>query len=341
LDELKAAVRDPDSELTGLYRDYADEHELDRLIQLYLSSVVSRMNLGQPKSAAALMERTQRPQPITVGNRDPFEGMRALERGISSFLEDKACLTLKAVGIQTSRDNPNAIVTIEIRNEGRGPAMDIRCAIDTGDGFNPLSDFIKHAPLASIKDDLNARAEWKFGFPKPTLGSDGDALPGQYRSVRLRLEFRDLIGTDTATFTLLFRNNKNRSDWNVEEDGAEAEIAGGCRQTRPRTYEREDWPKNLTSDEHAALRELLRRLQARPDYYLPSLRLLPAGDDKYPMNLEQRSNATNSPGHRMIQLDRDITSLLVSQGFIEPMANDQYAINESLVRAYGLLNSGG
>ena len=321
IDFMKMA-KSEDGKFSGLIHGFNSDDQLIEGLMRFLSWAVECLENRRKADQVAVKSESQQMGsfpvehlPGRVAHISRFgEQQKALDESINSYLERKACLTIQVSGAQYSRDNQIARVTIRIRNEGTAPALDIRCAVNQGQGFTPLSPVISQVPLPSIGTDHRAYTEWSFGIPKPVLGSDGEGLPRQQKIVRCKVVFRDAVGEDAAIYTLVFRNTKDRNSWEVEEDQVEAQITGGCRSTRPRLGDRRTWPSELTDEEHLAVRELLRRLHYRRDFYLPEFVALPQGDNKYPLTLTCQQGVENPPHDEALYLDRDVLGILARQG---------------------------
>jgi len=68
--------------------------------------------------------------------------------------------------------------------------------------------------------------------PQPLRDESNTPIPGQEKTVRLRVTFRDgLKKRDEATFTILLRNNPNM--WTPREDEQAAQVSAICQFVRP------------------------------------------------------------------------------------------------------------
>lgn len=321
----------------GLVWGYDSVPQLRGLLDAHLDRTLRELHSSAQSSIAVDEARLDRLEAMvrsanTAVAVDRLGGESPLDKHfIREDMDRKACIAIAHIGPIRG----NGQITVQLRNEGKHPAWDAKVSVDTGDGF-------PHEPTRPTFDEI---APWPasggrpfsftFTVGRPEVDNTGEAIVGQERIVRLRVTFRDgLASRDEAFFVLLLRNR--RGEWDVAEDENRAVLSPLCRHLRPEPPP-DSRPRYLGEKDHGLLTNLLRRPVDHPKNFLPVLRVHPIGDGEHLYEVLLATGAT-APANEIVNPPhgRDLTPNLIQQGFLHPEGSEQFAIDDSLFRAYGL-----
>jgi hypothetical protein len=336
LQEFEQEVRDPQGEFRGPAKEFRTELQLRTAVSRFLTDTVRRLagdGSSRPKEDDRIgrVEEIVRDAKVATAANRLAGGSPLDEHFIREDMSRKACISIASVGPIKGTGE----VTVNLWNEGQFPARNVAVAFDTGKGFPTELPKPRYAQIdpARAGDNLR-RFTASFKVPPPELDPSGNPIPGQERTIHMKVWFRDgLDRPDEAVFRLVLRSNGRM--WDVEEDLSKVILSPLCRHIRPQRPP-DLRPRNLTAEDHKILETLVRRAATKPGAFRPMILTNRMGDDKRLYASVLAPGSVSDPEDRdNPQHDRDFLPTLVQQGFLIQDSLDEYTMDESLFRAYG------
>jgi hypothetical protein len=254
--------------------------------------------------------------------------------------EDQAILTIlpgdndAGPWIYSLTGDGRAQVKYRLQNIGRAPARDIRARVTIGQGEPVDIEGPRLLPSLATAD----REGFVLPLLRPFPGAPGSPVPEDYPDsdvIRIVLSYSDFqhhLGVQqTEPFCFRFARSAEHAQWRSQVEPCEPvqETANPSRETTR--------PRNLTARDHEVLKTLVRRAAIKPQVFQPTILTHRMGDDKqlYASQLH-RGAAPDPEDVPNFEHDRDFIPTLVQQSLLIPVRHNEYMMDESLFRAYGL-----
>ena len=308
----------------GLLGSYSSNTDLRRKLDLHLAQLAYafQQQIASQSGGQQANEAPQRRQPATRP-------------------EDQAILRIlpgdKDAGpwiYKLTPDNLRAEVHYRVQNVGQAPARDIRALVQIG-----KSDPVEIQGPSILPSLATAyRESFVLSLPRPFPTYPGGPMPEDYPNsdvISITLFYSDFqhdLGVQqTEPFCFRFARMAEGAQWRSRLEPCEQaqEIKSPLKEaTRPR---------NLTAGDHEVLETLVRRAARKPQVFQPTIVTHRMGDNKqlYASRLHHGAvpDAEDVPN---FEHDRDFIPTLVQQGLLIPVRHNEYMMDESLFRAYGL-----